>query len=99
MKRDERTALNVLQELADTAAGRNYTDAIFRSPSKIYNKENAELVGKLVENLSDEDRDLLKGLKSTDVEEAFRVLLTRPRPERPIKRKRGPVTLSKGKKE
>ena len=91
----ERTPLQVLQELVDIAEGRRLIDNLGGSirGGKLSGEQNAELVGKLVENLSEEDRALLAEIKSEDIAKAFKVTWDRPRPEKPIKRVRGPVKL------
>ena len=91
----DRTPLHVLQELVDVANGRRLVDSIAVNSrgGKLSDEQNAELVGKLVENLSEEDRELLKDVKSEEIAEAFKATWDRPRPEKPITRVRGPVKL------
>lgn len=55
---------------------------------------NAKRVGKIIEGLTDEEREQLKDLTADDIQKKF-VTYRRPRPERPVTRRRGPVTLSK----
>ena len=97
----KRTAKQVLQELVDVANGRRLTDCIggHVRAGKLSDEQNAELVGKLVENLSDEDRELLGELRSEDIAEAFTFMFDRPRPEDLVLRVRKPVKLNEGIKE
>jgi hypothetical protein len=93
----ERTPLQVLNEVINIADGRRLTDCIggHVRGTRLSDEQNAELVGKLIENLSEEDRALLAEIKSEDIATAFKVLWDRPRPEKPITRKRGPVRLGR----
>jgi len=100
----ERTAKTVFDELLQQAdCDRFFVD----SRSGIYginprneekrNKVFADQVGKLVLELPEADRELLKNMSSDDLGD-FGWVTTgwfRPRPEKPITRKRGPVSLMK----
>ena len=86
----------ILKELAESAGSAYYCDGVLNS-----NRRNdawkGEEVGKLVQALSEEDRKILGEIKSDEVVNAFNTMWNRPRPEKPITRKRGPVTFSKSK--
>lgn len=92
----ERTPLMILEELAEKASSAYYCDGVLSSMRRddVYKSEQ---VGKLVKGLSDEDREILSELSSDEVVKTFTVLWSRPRPEKPITRIRGPVTFSKSK--
>jgi len=95
----ERTAEDVIRELIKQADGKSImwglrSDIRGRDDPKLLD-ENARNVGKLVQSLSEEDRELLQNLTSEDWE-AFAWVgngYTRARPKEPITRTRGPVSL------
>ena len=98
---NERTKTQVLNELVEQADEHYLIDLMSGSRRGIGINSangpfNAERVGKIIEGLDEEDRELLKGLTAEDIERKF-AAYRRPRPEREVTRKRGPVTLSKRK--
>ena len=92
MNRDAKT---ILQELVEKADSRYLYDKFLHGGRFEDADRNASLVGKLVETLSDEDRQVLDTLSSEEVVEMFSVGVQHRRPEVPVTRKRGPVKLSK----
>ncbi len=94
--KEERTASTILSELAEEADSKYLYDSILTGGRFRDDERNASLVGKLVEGLSQEDKEKLKNLKAEDIVQQF-AAYRRPRPETVITRKRGPVTLSKSK--
>jgi len=88
----ERTASVILNELIEEAD----THYLYQLVSSIRRDYSGE-VGKLVQALSEEDREKLKDLTADDIEKKF-AAYKRARPAQPIHRKRGPVILSKGNK-
>lgn len=92
----ESTPRQILNELLELAVDKQLFDFVRGDmPSSALDprrlKFNAERVGKLVESLTDEQREVLKSLKWNDVKNGIRA----PRPEKPVTRLRGPVKLSK----
>ena len=97
----ERNAEQVLRELIEKADNRYAFETLLsgrRDGSRAADEKRSKLVGKLVESLSEEDRELLKGLTSANIEKAWSEGFRRKRPEKVNLRVRGPVTLSKGEK-
>ena len=92
----ERTQKAILQELIEEADQKYICDSVLMSGTLRDTKRNAQLVGKLIEGLSSEDREKLKDLKAEDIVQRFAAYM-RPRPKTVVTRKRGPVTLSKSK--
>lgn len=92
----ERTATMILSELAEEADGKYIYDSVLTGGRFRDTERNAQLVGKLVEGLSPEDREKLKDLSAEDIIHRF-AAYRRPRPEKPTTRTRGPVTFSKSK--
>lgn len=92
----DRNKTHVLNELAEKAGDRYIYDTVLCGGRFKDNERNASLVGQLVQDLPEEDRELLKGLTSDDISSYF-AAYRRPRPQVPTHRRRGPVTLSKRK--
>lgn len=88
----ERTATVILNELIEEA-DEHY---LFRLVDSMRRDHSGE-VGKLVQALSEADREILKELSADDIEKKF-AAYKRARPEQPTHRVRGPITLSKGNK-
>lgn len=86
----ERTASVILNELIEEA-DTYYLYQLVSSNRCDYSGE----VGKLVQALSEVDREKLKELTTNDIEKKF-LAYRRARPEQPTHRVRGPVILSKG---
>lgn len=59
---------------------------------------NAESVGEIVQALPQEERDRLKDLTADEISQLF-AGYRRPRPERPVTRRRGPISLARSKKD
>ena len=91
----DRTAKDVMQEIIKIADGRRLTDGIRGDArgGRLNEEQNAELVGQIVKNLSEEDRALLADIKPEDI--LYSTSWHRPRPEKPVRRVRGPVRLGK----
>lgn len=88
----------ILQELIEEADSQYIYDAILNGSLKRQSGEyKASQVGKLVEGLSPELRATLKDLNAEDVENFFFTEFRRVRPEKPITRRRGPVSFTKSK--
>jgi len=90
-----RDAKVILRELVEKADSRYLYDKFLHGGRWEDTDRNASLVGKLVETLSEEDRQTLNELSSEEVVSMFSVGVQHRRPEKPITRKRGPVKLSK----
>jgi len=90
-----RDAKVILRELVDKADSRHVYDKFLRGGRFDDPTRNAELVGKLVQGLPQEDRKLLETMSSDEILNVFSVNHLRQRPEKPITRVRGPVSLKK----
>ncbi len=98
MSKRTRTPRLILNELIETADELSLYDLIRGDmpsnrddPRRL--KFNSENVGKLVQKLSDSDREILGELSSEEIEKLFFTNLRRARPKEPIHRIRGPVKL------
>jgi len=98
MKDGERTVQDILKELILEADKFNIMDMVNSSlPSDKYHslrvKHNVEQIGKLVQSLPEEDREILKTATSDEIAELEWIIngYTRPRPEKPSKRTRQPA--------
>ena len=91
--RDAKTILRELADKADTRA--MYDTVMFGGRSYLLPEQKASLVGKLVQDLPEEDRKVLEKLTSSEIANMLSVSWKRPRPEKPITRRRGPVSLKK----
>lgn len=100
----ERTAKTIFEELIQKAdIERFFVES--RSGRYSFSPNNhqgladecAKQVGQLVMSLPEEDRELLANMTSEEIEKFGWIVngYFRPRPEKPITRVRGPVTLSK----
>ena len=92
----EVTPQQILNELIELATDKRLYDLIrgdIPSPKLDYRrlKFNAEQIGKMVESLPEEHREILKSLSWNDVKDGVRP----PRPKEKTDRVRGPVKLSK----
>ncbi len=92
----EFTPRQILDELIELAADKSLFDLIRGDiPSSKLDprrlKFNAEQIGKMVESLPEEHREILKSLSWNDVKDGVRP----PRPTEKTDRVRGPVKLSK----
>ena len=92
-KRDKK---QVLSEVIESAEARHMFDTYLSSRRQPDYEFNSKQVGKLITELSDEDRELLKDLTAEDI---LTGLKAAHRPEKPVTRKRGPVVLSKRKEQ
>ena len=91
-----RNKKQVLGELVESAEARRMYHEYFAPKHRPDHELNASLVGKLVTELSDDDKELLKDLTAEDI---LTGLKAHYRPEKPVTRKRGPVVLSKRKEQ
>jgi len=57
---------------------------------------NAKSIGEIVQALPQEERDKLKDLTADEIGQLF-ATYRRPRPEKKVTRKRGPISLTKSK--
>lgn len=91
----DKKLLNKLVEKADTAYLCDLVSGSRRGVGDHGNEEfNAERVGKIIEGLSDEEREQLKDLKAEDLDVIFSGRRRRPT-SAPRQRNRGPVKLGK----